>query len=107
MIRRLKGLLRALDAWSMRHRPARVSRRAISGFLQHEALQYAGSMAYFAVLSLFQLLVLGVVVASLFFGDGEARRIIVDQVAAGSPLDPETIGGVIDSVISSRGGITL
>ena len=104
---RLKQLGAALDAWSLDHRSTRIARRAISGFLSHEALQYAGSMAYFSVLSLFQLLVLGVVVASLFFGEGEARRIIIDQVAAGSPLDPETIGGVIDSVISSRGGITL
>jgi membrane protein len=104
---RIKRLLGQLDAWSLRHRTARVFRRAISGFLAHEALQYAGSMAYFGLLSLFQLLVLGVVVASLILGEGEARRFVVEQVQAGSPLDGETIGGVIDAVIESRGGMTI
>lgn len=104
---RLKGLLGELDAWSLRHRIARVFRRAIAGLLAHEALQYAGSMAYFGLLSLFQLLVLGVVVASLILGEGEARRFVVEQVQAGSPLDGETVGGVIDAVIESRGGMTI
>lgn len=104
---RIKGLLGELDAWSLRHRIARVSRRAIAGLLAHEALQYAGSMAYFGLLSLFQLLVLGVVVASLILGEGEARRFVVEQVQAGSPLDGETVGGVIDAVIESRGGMTI
>ena len=102
---RIRALVARLDAWSMAHRWPRIGRRALSGFLAHEALQYAGSMAYFSVLSLFQLLVLGVVVFSLFLGQGEARRFIVDQVSAGSPLDPTTVGGIIDSVIAGRGGI--
>ena len=58
MIDRAKGILSRLDTWSTEHRLPRVSRRAITGFLNHEALQYAGSMAYFGVLSIFQLLVL-------------------------------------------------
>jgi membrane protein len=64
-------------------------------------------MAYFGLLSLFQLLVLGVVVASLILGEGEARRFVVEQVQAGSPLDGEAVGGVIDAVIESRGGMTI
>ena len=107
MIDRAKRLLADLDAWSTRHRMARISRRAISGFLAHGALQYAGSMAYFGVLSIFQLLVLGVVVGSYVLGEAEARRFVVEQVAAGSPLDPELIGGVIDAVSESRGSITI
>ncbi len=104
---RIKQILAALDAWSLDHLWPRIGRRAISGFLAHGALQYAGSMAYFAVLSIFQLLVLGVVVFSLFLGEGGARSFIVDQVAAGSPLDPDTIGGIIDSVIKARGGVSF
>jgi membrane protein len=105
MIDRLKSLLSDLDAWSMRHSTTRISRRAVAGFLNHEALQYAGSMAYFAVLSVFQLLVLGVVIGSFFLGDGAARDYVVDQVDAGSPLDGDTVAGVIDAVIESRGSI--
>lgn len=107
MIDRAKRLLRSVDEWSMRRRLPRVSRRAITGFLEHEALQYAGSMAYFGVLSIFQLLVLGIVVGSFVLGEGVARDFVIEQVEAGSPLDGETVGGVIDAAIASRGGMTI
>jgi membrane protein len=107
MIERVKRLATRLDAWSLRHGLPRVTRRAVRGFLAHEALQSAGSMAYFAVLSIFQLLVLAVVVGSLVLGEGEARRIVVEQVDAGTPLDAGTVGGIIDSVIESRGSMTI
>lgn len=107
MVDRIRLWIAQLDDWSLRHRITRVARRAMEGFLRHEALQYAGSMAYFGVLSIFQLLVLGVVVFSLFLGDERARSFVLEQVQAGSPLDPATINGVIDAVIHSRGGITI
>jgi membrane protein len=107
MVDRVKAWVAWLDHWSMRHRSTRIARRAAAGFMQHEALQYAGSMAYFGVLSIFQLLVLGVVVFSFFLGDDRARDFVLEQVQAGSPLDPKTINGVIDAVIESRGGIGI
>jgi membrane protein len=107
MLDTLKRSLATVDRWLQRHRSTRVARRATIGFMQHEALQHAGSMAYFAVLSIFQLLVLGVVVFSFFVGEGEARQFVIRQVQAGSPIDATTVAAVIDSVIQSRGGITL
>jgi membrane protein len=107
MIDRVKEWLAGLDRLSRRNRWPRITRRAVSGFLAHEALQYAGSMAYFAVLSIFQLLVLGVVIGSYVLGEGEARTFVVEQVDAGSPLDAETVGGVIDAVIESRGAMSI
>ena len=107
MIDSIKARIADLDRWIKRHRTTRVARRAIAGFMAHESLQYAGSMAYFGVLSIFQLLVLGVVGFSFFLGEGEARAFVLEQVQAGSPLDAETINGVIDAVIESRGGIGL
>jgi membrane protein len=107
MVDGMKRLVSRLDDWSQRHRLPRISRRAISGFLTHDALQYAGSMAYFAVLSIFQLLVLGIVAGSYVFGQGEARDFIIEQVQAGTPLDAETVGGVIDAAIESRGTLTI
>jgi membrane protein len=101
------GLLARLDAWIQRHRSTRVVKRATLGFLGHEGLQYAGSMAYFAVLSLFQLLVLGVVIGSFFLGEGEARDFAVTQVAAATPLDADTVGVIIDTAIESRGTLTI
>ncbi|MDQ2689469.1 MAG: YihY/virulence factor BrkB family protein [Chloroflexota bacterium] len=107
MIERVKGLIRDVDAWTTRHKWPRVTRRAVSGFLDHEALQYAGSMAYFSVLSMFNLLVLGIVVGSFILGQQEARDFVVEQVEAGSPIDGETIGGVIDAAVESRGSMTV
>jgi len=107
MFDRVEVWIARLDGWSLRHRRTRIARGAVEGFLRHEALQYAGSMAYFGVLSIFQLLVLGVVVFSLFLGDERARAFVLEQVQAGSPLDPATINSVIDAVIKSRGGITI
>lgn len=107
MIDRLKRLIRRLDAWTNDHRTTRVWRRAIGGFLAHDALQFAGSMAYFGVLSLFQVLVLAIVLGSFLLGDAEARAFVVDQVVAGSPLDASTVEGVIDAAIESRGGMTI
>lgn len=107
MIDRVKQLVRSLDDWSQRHKLPRVSRRAIGGFLAHDALQYAGSMAYFGVLSMFQLLVLGIVIGSLILGEGEAREFVIEQVRGGTPLDADTIAGVIDAAIESRGTLTI
>lgn len=107
MIDWAKRTASAADAWLQRRRWGRVMRRSVAGFLEHQALQYAGSMAYFSILSVFQLLVLGIVLLSYFVGDGQARQFVVDQVRSGSPLDADTIGGVIDAVIASRAGISL
>jgi membrane protein len=107
MIDWARGRLADLDKWSERHRSLRVTRGAITGFMTHQGLHNAGSMAYFAVLSIFQVLVLGIVVLSFFVGSGQARHFIINQVQAGTPLDRATVAGVIDSVISSRGGISV
>lgn len=107
MIDRAKAVLADLDDWSKRNKWPRITRRAVIGFLNHEALQYAGSMAYFGVLSIFQLLVLGIVVGSFILGQGGARDFVIEQVQAGTPLDTETITGVIDAAIESRGSMTI
>ena len=107
MASRMKAGLGAVERWGQRHRSVRVARGTISSFLEHEALQYAGSMAYFGVLSIFQLLVLGVVVLSVVVGEGQARTIVIDQVRTATPLDTATIGTVIDGVIKARGDMTV
>jgi membrane protein len=103
MVDRITRIVAGVDAWSQRRRLTRVSRNAIVGFLEHNALNYAGAMAYFAVLSLFQLLVLAVVVGSFFLGEGEARDFVVEMVAENTPLDPTFVGETIDAVVESRG----
>ena len=107
MIDRIKEIVARVGDWSLRHRLPRIARHAIGGFLSHDALQYAGSMAYFSVLSIFQLLVLAVVAGSYVLGEWEARRLVIEQVNAGSPLGADTVGSIIDSVIESRGAMSI
>ena len=107
MIDRARRLLTGLDRWSSQHRTTRVARRAVVGFMRHDALQYAGSMAYFGILSIFQLLVLGIVSFSFFLGEGGAREFVLNEIRASTPIDPTAMGKVIDNVIQSRGGISL
>lgn len=104
MIDRAKQTLASLDRWLGRHRGTRIARRAVLAFMAHDGLQYAGSMAYFAILSLFQLLVLGVVTFSFFLGEGSARDFVLQQIQAATPLDASTIGDVIEQIIEARGG---
>lgn len=104
MIDRATQILASANRWIDRHRSARIARRAVRGFMAHDGLQYAGSMAYFAMLSIFQLLVLGVVTFSFFLGQGSARDFVLQQIQAATPLDASTIGDVIEQVIEARGG---
>jgi membrane protein len=107
MMDRVQRLIGRLDAWSLRHRLPRVTRRAIFGFLEHDALTFAGSMAYFGVLALFQLMVLAVIALSHILGEGPAREFVIDWVVRATPLDAETVAGMIDATIESRGTLTI
>lgn len=107
MVDRIKQIAYRTDAWFIGHRSTRIIRRATIGFLHHNALNNAGSMAYFAILSVFQLVVLGVIVLSYFLGEGAARNFVIEQVVAATPLDSETVAGIIDGVIASRGGVGI
>jgi len=107
MIDRWQRLLAAADRWIGRRRLTRVTRLALVGFGEHQGPQVAGSMAYFAMLALFQLVVLGVVVFSLLIGEGDARRVVIDRLQTALPLQAGTIDQVVDSVIATRGGITV
>jgi membrane protein len=107
MVERWNRLLDAADRLSGRWRSTRVGRRALGGFAQHHGPEVASGMAYFAILSLFQVIVLGVVAFSFLIGEGEARRVVIGRLEATLPLQPGTIGSVVDSIIETRGGITV
>jgi membrane protein len=107
MVERWKRLLEAADHWASRWRTTRVGRRAIAGFALHDGPSVASSMAYFAILSLFQVVVLGVIVFSLLIGEGEARRIVIGRLESALPLEAGTVTAVVESIIESRGGVTI
>jgi len=107
MLERVKLRLAALDRWGLEHRTTRVLRASVIGFFRHDTLQYAGSMAYFAVLSVFQILVLGIVLVASLLDDGAARDLLLDRIGSGSVLDGETVANIIDATLASRGGMSL
>lgn len=107
MVERWKRLLESADRWLARWRTTRVARRAIAGFAEHDGSDVASSMAYFALLSIFQVVVLGVIVFSLLLGEGEARRIVIGRLESALPLEPGTVTAIVESIIESRGGITI
>src|SRR6185503_18448276 len=78
-----------------------------AGFALHDGQSVASSMDYFAILSLFQVIVLGVIVFSLLIGEGEARRILIGRLESALPLEPGTVSAVVGSIIESRGGVTI
>lgn len=85
----------------------RVAKRAIGGFLQNDGSHYAAGIAYYSLLSIFQLAVLGVVVLSFFFGEGSAREVVVGQLTRYTPMAPDTVSEIITNVLESRGGVSL
>jgi len=92
-----------LDRW----RTTRVLRTTVGGFFAHEALQYSGAMAYFAILSLVNVFILGVVAASYIVGQGTARQFVIDRANQGLPVDATAIGNLIDRAVEARGSVGI
>jgi membrane protein len=100
-------IVSSVDGWLLRHRLTRVARTSVVGLLDHDGLNYAGSMAYFSILSFVNVLLLGAVLLTFLIGEGEARRVILTWFASNTPIDPALIEAMIDAAINSRGSITL
>lgn len=107
MANRIQRPVRAADTWSQRWRLTRVIRGTIVGFFRHEALQYSGAMAYFAMLSLVNLFVLAVVAASFVMNNVEARDAVIQRVSHAMPIDPTTVRNLIEGAVAARGGVTV
>lgn len=104
---RIRRVVAGVNAWAARYRTTRITRAMIAGFFGHEALQYAGAMAYFIVLSLVNVFILGVVAASYVIGAGAARDFVIERVARALPIDPGQIGSLIDRAVAARGGVGI
>jgi len=107
VVARGKGVVAQANSWVSARRWARIVRDAVTGFVAHNVTRYAGSMAYFSIMSLVQLIVLGIVVASYFLGEGRARDLLIRRLADATPIDAATIGNFIDATIESRGSATV
>jgi membrane protein len=104
---RIRDASDAVSLWLEEHRWTRIARGSVTGFIAHDVLQYAGAMAYFAVLSVVNLFVLGIVGVSFVVGEGAARQFVINQVGKALPLDAKQIAELLDRAIEARGGVTI
>ena len=82
-----------------------VVKRAFANFRAHEMTDYAGTLTYFAMMSLFPALLLGVTVLGLFGQQGLVTQ--ASDYLLKNGADPQTAAVVreaLDKVISSSGG---
>jgi membrane protein len=93
--------------WIQRHRPIRLTKGMVGGFMETDGMLYAAAIAYFALLSLFQLAVLAVVLLGLVLGEAEARRLILVQLVLYTPLSPRDAIDITESVLEAHGGLGL
>jgi membrane protein len=103
----LRNVADAMNRWLDRRRSTRILRGAVMGVFADDVLHYAGSMAYFAVLSLVNLFILGVVVASFVVGEGTGKQFVVDQAVRALPLASADVANLIDRAAEARGGVTV
>ena len=103
----VRAQLETVNDWLDRRRWTRVVRDAVVGFVTDDVLHYAGSMAYFAVLSLVNLLILGVVVTSVVVGEGAARQFVIERTVQALPLATTEVAALIDGAVQVRGGVTV
>ena len=83
----------------------RILRNALQGFKNSRAPEAAASMAYYAVFSLFPLLLFLVAVGSFFLESEQAYRKVVEVVVEALPVARELIERNIQRVLELRGAV--
>ncbi|MER3403929.1 MAG: hypothetical protein C4289_01080, partial [Chloroflexota bacterium] len=80
-----------------------VLRNTVRGFAEDNAAETAAALTYFAVFSLFPLLLLMVAIGSLAFDSAAAQAYVVSIVVNVLPQGETAVREVIESVIRARG----
>jgi membrane protein len=103
----IRDLIARVNRWMRRNRPIRLARGMITGFIETDGMLYAAAIAYFALLSLFQLAVLGIVVLGAILGEARARLLIVTQLVDYTPMTTEDALDTTAAVMDAHAGIGL
>jgi membrane protein len=104
-VERLRDLVARVGRWTLRHRPIRLVRGMVTGFIETDGMLYAAAIAYFTLLSLFQLAVLGVLVFGAFLGEVEARRLVVDQIVEFTPMTEVDAFEIVTAIRETHAGM--
>jgi membrane protein len=101
----ISDLIARVGRWIGRHRPIRLARGMISGFIETDGMLYAAAIAYFALLSLFQLAVLGILLLSFILGEARARLLVINQLVDYTPMSSEDAIEITRAVLDAHVGI--
>lgn len=83
-------------------RAARLARRAVARWIEDGALQWGAAIAFYSIISLGPLVVLGLTALEGIFGDDDAERRILEQVDL--LIGPQAVE-VTETLLESTGGL--
>ena len=98
----------SLEEWPWRRvlvLAAVVLRRATANFIEDRATQLAAAVSYFALISLFPLVLLAFSVFGLFLRDAELQARVLDQLVSSIPVDAPLVEDAIQHL--ADGGVTI
>lgn len=101
--KRLKNKINRLKDRLLSIRQVRVVVGTIEALGNNDASHLAAGVAYFALLSLFPLLLGFISLAGIFLPSAEVQRAIIDFVEQNLPIASEVVIENIESIIASRG----
>lgn len=102
-MQQITGRLQALDEMLSRQAWYRVVRNGVLAFNQRDGSRKAAAMTYFAIFSIFPLVLLMIVALSFVLDTEEAREQAVDLLSAFLPAGRTEVEAVIEDVIDGRG----
>jgi membrane protein len=88
------------------HRWLGVMAGAVRQTLKHNSVITAAAIAYFALFSLFPLILLSISIASFYFGSLIEQQLIVEKLEFIAPALSQLLGKNIDEIIRARGPVT-
>jgi membrane protein len=104
-VRLITDAIARVGRWMQRYRPVRLARAMVTGFVQTDGMLYAAAIAYFALLSLFQLAVLGIMLLSFILGEAPARLLVINQLVEFTPMEIEEAIDITRAVMAAHAGI--
>lgn len=86
---------------------SRFLRRVMVSFSEHDCPKQAAALSYYALFSIFPLLLLLVYIASFFFPSEESRQVLSEYLHGIFPYGADNLNDVVEQTWQARGSIGL
>ena len=80
---------------------------AWADFIRHNCMYMAAGISYFAILSLFPLILAGVAILGFLYSSPKDQGYLVTQIVRFIPVSTDYLGSIIGDIIQARGSIGL